>query len=110
MRIAPFLSIPLLLAGCAGPRDRDRAVAPYPLGVAGEGATCRAVAGGRAVAFDDLADVLRAEVPAGRPVLVRTDRETTPYRCIGGAIYLLQRAGVRDFAFDPPWPDLYRPK
>ena len=29
----------------------------------------------------------------------------TPYRCMGGVIFDIQRAGVRRITFDPPFPN-----
>jgi hypothetical protein len=85
----------LLAGGCA---ESSPPLHVMPRFESGE---CRYEAGARTLSLDELA----VEARAWRGRAVRFDGGAeTPYKCLGGAIFFLQRAGVRRIGFisEPP--------
>lgn len=81
--------IALLFGLLAGPMQ----TAPVRVELSSVGETCRLSLEGKEVSQPDLTRRARRWTRQNLPVLIAADIETS-YRCIGGAIYLLQRAGV----------------
>jgi hypothetical protein len=97
----PLLGAALIVTGCATERTLR-----VQAGWSGEaGAPCTAEIEGRRIAMRDLPAFARRW--RGREAHVDGDVDT-PYRCIGSAIYALQRAGFQRIGFisEPaPQPD-----
>jgi biopolymer transport protein ExbD len=91
----------LSLAGCAKTRDRQPFVATVHAATNG----CVFRVAELEVTLDQLSVIAGREASKTRRAQLRGDGET-PYRCVGAAIYTLQRAGFRavDFRTDPPPP------
>jgi len=66
--------------------------------VEGRDRQCRTLIDGASVDPNALPERLRAELQDGREVIV-TGAPDTSYRCIGGVIFMLQRAGFVRFSF-----------
>jgi hypothetical protein len=75
---------------------------PFDVAVSGPATSCSFHVAGRAVTADELLVLARAEAREGRRARLETDVARTPFRCFGGAIYTLQRAGFRDIATIAP--------
>ena len=97
-RLRLFLPTCLAAAGAC-----TTAPPPRPIRVAVQlvGEECRFVAQGRAMTIDELTTAARAW--RGRRVVVNA-YSNTPYKCVGGGIFALQRAGVKKTGFvaEPP--------
>jgi hypothetical protein len=94
-----LLRFGLLLPGACAAPSPPLAVVPY----ARDGA-CRYEAKGRSMSLDELVAAARAW--RGRAVRCGGGLEA-PYKCLGGAIFALQRAGVGRIGFvsEPPGPE-----
>lgn len=77
------------LAGQATTGDQQ----PYLVIVRGPADACSAEVAGRRFTMDELLESARIEAGKGRSARIIIETSDTPYRCIGGAIYTLQRAG-----------------
>jgi biopolymer transport protein ExbD len=90
------------LAACATPAP------PLTVAVHDVGGQCRYEADGRTLTLDSLLRAGRRW--SGRSISVRADGNA-PYRCIGAAIFALQRAGAARVGFiaEPPPPDADAP-
>jgi hypothetical protein len=95
---AALLSSPAI--GCAAPAT----VAPFNIVVRGPATSCSIEVEGRKVTTDELFEIAQPEAKSGRRAHIDSDMAQTPYRCLGGAIYTLQRAGFKDVGFiaEPP--------
>ncbi|MEA3004502.1 MAG: hypothetical protein QOH81_3290 [Sphingomonadales bacterium] len=99
LRPLAFALLPFAAAGCRTPDPQPlvviRAVPP--------GETCRFEVEGRAFTIQEL--LAAAAAWHGRPVRLNP-LESTPFKCLGAAIYGLERAGTGrvDFIFEPPLP------
>lgn len=89
----------VMVAGCSSTTQE----APFLVSVEGPAKPCAIAVGGNAVTTDQLLDIARREVSKGKAARVMGGNET-PYRCIGGVIYTLQRAGFTkvEFVSDAP--------
>jgi hypothetical protein len=87
--------IPLAMAGCS----THAAVAPFNVVVRGPASSCSIEVNGHKVTADELLAIARPEATSGRRARIDTDMSETPYRCVGGAIFTLQRAGFVDVDF-----------
>lgn len=102
----PLAAACATLAGCAHKPEAP----PVELTVAGDERGCRFEAEGRIVASGDLtrARTTLAEAARrwrGRPVTVLRGMADAPYKCIGLAVYVLQRERVEvrmGFLSQPP--------
>ena len=65
-----------------------------------EGGSCDPWVNGRAVNPEELLQIARGW--RGRAILVA--KANAPYRCIGGALYSLQRGGIQGIGFSPEPP------
>ncbi|MFD1951769.1 hypothetical protein ACFSGX_13425 [Sphingomonas arantia] len=54
--------------------------------------------------MDELLAIARPEAKPGRRAFIDSNMAETPYRCVGGAIFALQRAGFKEVSFvaEPP--------
>jgi hypothetical protein len=101
---------PILIALSAGPAIGSAAsaeVAPFVVAVRGPATACTIEVAGRRVTLDELLAIARRQPKPKRHARIVSDMGPAPYRCIGGAIYTLQRAGFENVAFDagqPPRP------
>ena len=93
-----LLSGPAL--GCAAPAT----VQPFNVVVRGPAMSCTIEVEGRRVTADELFAIAEPEAKSGRRVHIDLDMAQAPYRCLGGTIYTLQRAGFKDVGFvaEPP--------
>jgi hypothetical protein len=73
-----------------------------PLIVVVNGPPCTIELNGLPIASDSLRDAITKLKGRRRGVIVRY-RLNAPYRCIGGAIFNIQRAKVRRITLDPPF-------
>ncbi len=75
--------------------------------VQGSTEVCTVTIEGRTIGLDDLPAIARREARPGRRAHIKADVADAPYRCLGGAIYILQMAGFKDVGFDaePPRAD-----
>jgi biopolymer transport protein ExbD len=82
----------------------QRQLPPFRVMVRGPASSCSIEVDGHKVTTDELLAIARPEAKSGRLAHLDTDMGQTPYRCIGGAIYTLQRAGFTKVAFisEPP--------
>lgn len=94
MRLSAASFWPMVLAGCAGHTDQ-----PFNVVVRGPASACTIMVDGRRATLDELRTLARPAAKAGRRVRIDSDMADVPYRCIGGAIYMLQAAGFRDVGF-----------
>lgn len=78
--------------GCAAPAT----FAPFNVVVRGPATSCSIEVEGRKVTTDELFEIAQPEARSGRRAHIDSDMAQTPYRCLGGAIYALQRAGFKD--------------
>ncbi len=102
MRPAAIVFGLALLAGCGQPPAAAVPVAEVHVRGGHDGAPCVTEAGGRRIATAELPALARNW--RGREAMMVFD-VNTPYRCVGGVIYELQRAGVRiGFVAEPPPP------
>ena len=92
--------LPSPAIGCAAPAT----VAPFNIVVRGSATSCSIEVDGRKVTMDELLEIAQPEAKSGRRAHIDSDMAQTPYRCLGGAIYTLQRAGFKDVGFiaEPP--------
>jgi hypothetical protein len=90
----------LVLAGCS----REPAIAPFNVIVRGPTSSCTIEVSGRQVTTEELLEISRREVKPGRAAHIDANMKETPYRCIGGVISTLQRAGFKkvEVRTDPP--------
>ena len=88
----------VIVPGCSSTANG----APFLVSVNGSAKPCALAVAGQATTTDQLLDIARREVSKGRVAKVIGYSET-PYRCIGGVIYTLQRAGFTkvEFVSDP---------
>jgi len=96
-----LLSSPAI--GCAAPAT----FAPFNVVVRGPATSCSIEVEGRKVTTDELFQIAQPEARSGRRAHIESDMAQMPYRCLGGAIYTLQRAGFKDVgavAVPPPRP------
>lgn len=91
--VVAVLSTPAI--SCPAPAT----VEPFKVVVRGPAASCSIEVEGRKVTTDELFEIAQPEVKPGRRAHIDSDMTQTPYRCIGGAIYTLQRAGFKDVGF-----------
>ncbi|WP_242008204.1 biopolymer transporter ExbD [Sphingomonas ginsenosidivorax] len=77
----------------------QRTLPPFRVMVRGPASSCSIEVDGRKVTTDELLAIARPEAKSGRRAHLDTDMGQTPYRCIGRAIYTLQRAGFTKVAF-----------
>ncbi|MDT8757740.1 biopolymer transporter ExbD [Sphingomonas psychrotolerans] len=80
------------LAGCA------TTLAPFNVLVRGPATSCSVEVQGRSVTTEELLAIAREEAKTRRAADVDFDG-AAPYRCIGGAIYILQMAGFKKVGF-----------
>jgi biopolymer transport protein ExbD len=100
--ITPAL-VYVLTIGCAS----SASVAPFNVTIRDPATSCSLEVNGRLVTKDELFDIARPKAKSGRRALIDADMKEAPYRCIGSAIWTLQRAGFKDIGFvsEPkPWP------
>ncbi len=83
------------LAGCAN----RSTIQPLTVIVHGQQSSCAFEVNGRTLTSDELLATARTELKPGRSTRIIADTKAPPYRCIGGAIYLLQSAGFTDASF-----------
>ena len=79
-----------LLAACVQLREREP---PLVVNVKRDGDGCRVTVEGERVTSDRLLEIGRGAARR-RAIIVYAKDDDTPYKCIGGAIYTLQRAGL----------------
>lgn len=89
--------IALLFGLLLGPMQIER----VQLEVVWDGQDCGAAMNGERFSLTDLEAPAERWGREGRAASVVWERDV-PYRCIGGAIYQLQLAGIRDVTFDLP--------
>ena len=77
-----------LLASCVYSRDREP---PLVVSVRGYGDGCRVTVEGEQVTNDRLLDIGRG---ATRRTGIVVYGRGTPYKCVGGTVFTLQRAGL----------------
>ncbi len=94
--LSATLAVLLVASGCVH-RDAGSQIVIF---VAREAEGCAIRVNDRQVSSDELSAALRAW--PNRRAILRYDADA-PYRCIGGAIFLLQREHYRVVA-DPPFP------
>lgn len=98
---APILAIlPLAITGCA---ERTEP-APFKVLVRGPASSCTTEVEGRTVTTEELLEIARRAASPGRPARIDGNMAETPYRCIGGTLFTLQRAGFKDVDFIGPPP------
>jgi hypothetical protein len=90
-----FAALTITLNGCSNASDS----APLEVVVRGPASACTIEIGGRKLTPDELLAIGRAQAKSGRQAHIVSDMANTPYRCIGGAIFTLQRAGFKDVDF-----------
>lgn len=97
-RIAAWMVVGL--SGCA----HQTTEIPFDVLVRGPASSCSFEVGGRKVTMDELLVIARSEAKPGRRAHIDSNMAETPYRCFGGAIYMLQMAGFKDVGFiaEPP--------
>ena len=98
---AAIFTLPLALIGCA----HSAKDAPFDVVIHGQASTCSVSVNGRVVTYDELLVIARKEAASRKDVIIDAGISDTPYRCIGGTIYALQRAGfsIVSFARDSPF-------
>lgn len=74
-----------------------------PLIVAVDGPPCSIELNGAPIVSEALPGAISKLKGRRRGVIVRY-RPNAPYRCIGGVMFNIQRAGVRRITLDPPFP------
>jgi hypothetical protein len=99
MRVASLLLagsfVPIAIGGCA-----DQAASrPFNVVVRGPAESCVVEVMGRRVTTDELLAIARPEATRGRSAHIDSDMAKTPWRCVGGAIYVLQMAGFKYVGF-----------
>lgn len=89
-----------VVIGCASPAT----LAPFNVVVRGPATSCSIEVEGRRVTTDELLAIARLEAKSGRRAHIDSDMAQTPYRCLGGTIYTLQKAGFKNVGFvsEPP--------
>jgi hypothetical protein len=95
-----FSTMALAMTACA----HSARPAAFDVKVRGPASSCSIEVAGRTVTTDELLTIGRHEATKGRRAHIDSNMEETPYRCLGGVIYTLQRAGFRDVGFiaEPP--------
>lgn len=83
-----FIAASVALTGCVKRAERNAFVVTVRAAANG----CSIWVAGSEVTLDRLSGISRRQIEQTRRVRVEYDEET-PYRCIGAAIYTLQRAG-----------------
>lgn len=89
MRVVFLWAVAAILASCTNARSFE---APLVLSVQGKPEGCRVIYERREVTGEELLAIARGYAGAKRGVVIYN--VDTPYRCIGGAIYTLQRGGL----------------
>ncbi len=91
------------MAGCA----RSPPQAAFRVTVRGPASSCSIEVAGRTVSTDELYTIARLEATSAREAHVDSNMGETPYRCVGGVIFTLQRAGFKKVGFiaEPPAPE-----
>jgi hypothetical protein len=89
----PFLVVVTLAASCA-----RQSAPPVILYLVRQAETCRVELDGHPVTQDQL--LVAARSWRGRVVRIEYGKNT-PYKCIGGTIFTVQRAGVEKVGFEP---------
>lgn len=100
IRAILIAAFPFVVAGCGG----QKAATPFNVVVRGPASSCTIEVEGRKVTTDELLAIARPEAKSGRCAHVDSDMAETPYRCLGGVIFTLQRAGFENVGFvaEPP--------
>jgi len=75
-----------------------------PLIVAVDGPPCSIELNGSPIASEALPSAI-TKLKGRRFGVVIRHGPNIPYRCMGGVIFDIQRAGVRRITFDPPFPN-----
>ena len=83
------------MVGCASPVN----VAPFNVVVGGPATSCSVEVAGRQVTLDELFMIAQPEAKSGRRAHITSDMTGTTFRCVGGAVYTLQRAGFKNVDF-----------
>jgi len=102
IRTRAAIVLPIILSGCAG----HTKASPFNVVVRGSYSSCAIEVAGRKVSTDELLAIARPEAKSGKRAQIGSDMAETPYRCLGGTIYVLQMAGFKDIGFvGEPAPD-----
>ena len=93
-----------LLSGPAISCTAPATNAPFDVIIRGPATSCSIEVEGREVTPGELFEIAETAAQSRRRAHIDADMEQTPYRCLGGAIYTLQRAGFKDVGFvaEPP--------
>lgn len=94
-KLIAWAVLPFALAACAG----QHKTAPFHVSIHGTAALCTVQIGHHTVDMNELLAIARQEAKPGRHATIRSDLTDTPYRCLGGAIYILQSAGFASVRF-----------
>jgi len=102
LRIRHAAIVSLMMAVSA--HSAHRSLPPFRVMVRGPASSCSIEVDGHKVTTDELFAIARPEAKSGRRAHLDTDMGQAPYRCIGGVIYTLQRAGFKNVGFiaEPP--------
>lgn len=93
VRLAWTVSAALLTPLSDGERGAETAA--FEVQVGGKDDHCAFFISGRLVTINELAAAAAREAKFRRRVRVYVASETAPYRCIGAAVFTLQKAGLK---------------
>lgn len=94
-RFIAWAVLPFVLAACAG----QQKVASFHVSIHGAAPLCAVKIKDRTVDMNELPTIARLEAKPGRHATISSELIETPYRCLGGAIYILQSAGFASVRF-----------
>jgi hypothetical protein len=97
---AIFCTLAMGVLSCAKPE----APAPFNVKVSGPAYSCSIIVAGQKITDDELLALAQKEVSKGRAAHIDADLQNTPYRCFGGVIFTLQRAGFKNIGYDAEPP------
>ncbi len=94
-RLIAWAVPPFVLAACAG----QQKTASFHVSIHGTTALCTVLIKDSRVDMNELLAIARMEAKRGRHATISSELTDTPYRCLGGAIYILQSAGFASVRF-----------
>lgn len=94
-KLIAWTALPFVLAACA----RQHKTASFHIAIRGASPSCIVEVEDRTVSINELLAIARLEAKADRYAIIRSELTDTPYRCLGGAIYILQSAGFASIRF-----------
>lgn len=88
-KLIAWTALPFVLAACA----RQHKTSSFHVAIRSASPFCIVEVEDRTVSMNELLAIARLKAKAGLYAIIRSELPDTPYRCLGGAIYILQTAG-----------------